>query len=205
MLASTNSRSTAGPRARKQPRQRRSRETVSVILAAATRIFTTRGYLGATTNHIATKAGVSIGSLYQYFPDKAALAAALEQQHLDEAAPALLATAQRLRGTSVPAWVRSFTTAVIAANDDPVHLALYGVTPRTPALQARLEALVAAFAAELVPSLRGPHKPVRARLAIATILVLVHELVIAAPARERRPLTAEVVRMVSTYLLPPRP
>jgi AcrR family transcriptional regulator len=66
-----------GLNARKQPRQERSRETVAVILEAAARILETRGLEGYNTNAIAECAGVSIGSVYQYFPSKDALTLAL--------------------------------------------------------------------------------------------------------------------------------
>jgi len=62
---------------RKTPSQSRSIETVSVILEAATRILEERGLSGYTTNAVAERAGVSIGSLYQYFPNKDALTVAL--------------------------------------------------------------------------------------------------------------------------------
>ncbi|MEG9434359.1 TetR/AcrR family transcriptional regulator [Terriglobus sp. ADX1] len=62
---------------RKQPSQERSRETVAVILEAAARILESRGLEGYNTNAVAEKAGVSIGSLYQYFPGKDALTIAL--------------------------------------------------------------------------------------------------------------------------------
>lgn len=69
-----------GPR--RLPRQPRSRALVDAILEASTRVFLRRGYAGATTNEVAEVAGVSIGSLYQYFPDKTALLTALHEQHL---------------------------------------------------------------------------------------------------------------------------
>ncbi len=62
---------------RKKPLQRRSQEMVDVILEAATRVFIEEGYEGASTNKIARRAGVSVGSLYQYFPNKEAVTAAL--------------------------------------------------------------------------------------------------------------------------------
>ena len=62
---------------RKSPRQKRSREMVARLLDATATTLGERGLDGTTTNHIAERAGVSIGSLYQYFPDKDALVAAL--------------------------------------------------------------------------------------------------------------------------------
>nr|WP_197283066.1 TetR/AcrR family transcriptional regulator [Novosphingobium sp. ST904] len=65
---------------RKTPRQARSAETVRAILEAAARILETKGFDGYNTNAVAELAGVSIGSLYQYFPGKDALTAGLIQR-----------------------------------------------------------------------------------------------------------------------------
>ena len=65
---------------RKKPIQARSAETVEVILEATTRVLVREGYEAANTNRIAMEAGVSIGSLYQYFPGKEALVAALAER-----------------------------------------------------------------------------------------------------------------------------
>ena len=70
--------------ARNQPRQRRSRATVEAVLAAAAQVFEAHGYAAGTTNRIAERAGVSIGTLYQYFPNKEALAVALLERHAAE-------------------------------------------------------------------------------------------------------------------------
>lgn len=65
------------PAPRKRPRQARSADTVAVIVEGAARILEAEGLAGFTTNRVAERAGVSIGSLYQYFPSKAALIGAL--------------------------------------------------------------------------------------------------------------------------------
>jgi AcrR family transcriptional regulator len=62
---------------RKVPQQSRSEQTVATILEAAARILETKGLDGLNTNLVAQRAGVSIGSLYQYFPGKDALIVAL--------------------------------------------------------------------------------------------------------------------------------
>jgi len=75
-------------RAQTKPRklgsQRRSRITVDALLGATARILVSRGYDQASTNKIARTAGVSIGSLYQYFPGKEALVAELIRRHKQE-------------------------------------------------------------------------------------------------------------------------
>src|SRR5579872_7270759 len=65
---------------RKQPVQRRSKATVEAVLAAAAHILQERGAAGFNTNAVAARAGVSIGSLYQYFASKDAILLALMQQ-----------------------------------------------------------------------------------------------------------------------------
>jgi AcrR family transcriptional regulator len=65
------------PRPRKAPKQARSLETVKVIVEAAARVLEQTGLDGFSTNAVAERAGVSIGSLYQYFPRKEALIGAL--------------------------------------------------------------------------------------------------------------------------------
>jgi AcrR family transcriptional regulator len=66
------------PTQRRQPKQARSRELVDRILVAAGELFAGRGYPFVTTNHIAEHAGVSVGSLYQFFADKEEILAALQ-------------------------------------------------------------------------------------------------------------------------------
>lgn len=68
-------------RARKQPKQQRSAETRQRILDAAARVFAEFGYRGGTTNRIAEAANISIGSLYQYFPDKRAIIRTLAERY----------------------------------------------------------------------------------------------------------------------------
>jgi len=68
---------------RRSPRQERSRSTVDAIFEAASRLLDSGGVEGATTGRIAHVAGVSIGSLYQYFPKKEALFGALTERAIE--------------------------------------------------------------------------------------------------------------------------
>jgi AcrR family transcriptional regulator len=76
-------------RMRRQPQQNRSQERVGAILNAAEHLFAERGYQGTTTNAIAEHAGVPIGSLYQFFPNKEAILHAVTTRYNDEGLLAL--------------------------------------------------------------------------------------------------------------------
>ncbi len=68
---------------RKLPKQERSRATVEALLDATAALLVEEGYPRTTTNRIARRAGVSVGSLYQYFPNKEAVVAALIERFID--------------------------------------------------------------------------------------------------------------------------
>ncbi len=68
---------------RRKPRQVRAELTRERILTAAAHVFAEHGYAAGTTNRIAERARISIGSLYQYFPNKDAILAELLIQHID--------------------------------------------------------------------------------------------------------------------------
>ena len=71
------------PAPRRAPRQLRSQGTVTALLDAAERLLLQRGYVHCTTNRIAQEAGVSIGALYKYFPNKEAVVVAIIDRLLD--------------------------------------------------------------------------------------------------------------------------
>lgn len=68
---------------RRQPKQQRGKDRVEKILDAAAAVFDEVGYPAATTHLIAAKAGTAIGSLYQFFPDKASIFKAMELRHVE--------------------------------------------------------------------------------------------------------------------------
>ena len=131
---------------RRQPRQARSRDTVEVLLEAAARVFRRDGWR-ATTNRIAAEAGVSVGSLYEYFPNKQALLAALAERHLEIAEREIAAA---LRGTQPPPVLLAALQAAIVQSQRYPSQALElvtggarnGLAARAQALRERvLEAL----------------------------------------------------------------
>ncbi|MFN3258555.1 MAG: TetR/AcrR family transcriptional regulator [Ilumatobacter sp.] len=189
---------------RKHPTQRRSTETVDRIVAAAARIFDERGYRGTTTNHVAEEAGVSIGSLYQYFPNKDALLVALAERHIEDAA---LRFGERLallreRQPPIADTVRSLVDLTVELNDTSrLHALLFSECPRTPALTERFDRFVDVVVAELVwhlerTGLGGDDPLLRARLAFASVDAAVHQVVLAAPpGRRRKAATNELVEL----------
>ncbi len=124
---SVNSHSPSAAEPRKRPRQRRSEETVARILDAAARIFDERGYRATTTNHVAEEAGVSVGSLYQYFPNKDALLTGLTERHLEDALPPMLELGAWLDRTEPPPDVlaRRLVESAAELNERPLHRLLH--------------------------------------------------------------------------------
>lgn len=104
------------PRAtlRKEPRQARSRATVEAVIEAGARILSAEGWAGFTTNRVAEAAGVSIGSFYQYFPDKVSLVGAIRRRHLDDS----LAAVKQARAGDMPLedFVAGLVDNLIAAH-----------------------------------------------------------------------------------------
>src|SRR5262245_47873619 len=116
---------------RKRPRQDRSRETVATILDATTRILVKHGFDGLTTNGVAKLAGVSIGSLYQYFPNKEALVAALFERHAEEMRAAIQAELARVATLPIPQAARAVIELTITAHriDPELHRVLTEQVP----------------------------------------------------------------------------
>ncbi|MFT4625949.1 MAG: AcrR family transcriptional regulator [Myxococcota bacterium] len=102
-------------RSRKRPKQARSRATVEAILDATAELLVRHGLDALTTNHVADRAGVSVGSVYQYFPNKSSLVAGLVERHANRRGAIL--TASLGEGTDDPvALVRSVVCGVVASH-----------------------------------------------------------------------------------------
>lgn len=99
---------------RKHPRQARSAATVETILEAAARILETKGLGGFTTNAIAEKAGVSVGSLYQYFPTKEAVLTMLIRRKREALIAALESARAEARHCELQSMIDGFTRAALA-------------------------------------------------------------------------------------------
>lgn len=116
---------TNGPRA--TPQQDRSRVTVEKILAAADVEFAARGSSGVTTTQIAERAGVSVGALYRFFPDKQAIASALAERYLVDAQERFVPLLAAIDGPdALPDGLRPIVSA--AAELALVHRGYYQLT-----------------------------------------------------------------------------
>jgi AcrR family transcriptional regulator len=87
---------------RKAPRQSRAQETVKAILQAAAETIAEHGFAATTTNKIAERAGVSIGSLYQYFPNKTAILVRLLEEHVSGVKPVIDQSLLEFRDPRMP-------------------------------------------------------------------------------------------------------
>lgn len=109
-------------RPRKKPVQKRSHVTVDAIIEAAARIFVKEGYASATTNRIAELAGVSVGSLYEYFPNKASLLAALIARQVETMTTLMRERLAAVQGGPLPEIVATIARAVIEAHYQNLEL-----------------------------------------------------------------------------------
>lgn len=118
---------------RKTASQKRSRVTVDTLLEATARVLVKEGYERASTNRIAAVAGVSIGSLYQYFPGKEALIEAVIGRHTEELSLVVRAAMARVASYALETAVRELVAAAIAAHsiDPKLHRVLAEEVPRT--------------------------------------------------------------------------
>jgi AcrR family transcriptional regulator len=112
-----------GPRV---PQQERSQQLVEAILTAATLLVRQHGLAALTMSGIARRAGVSVGSLYQYFPSKRTILMELRRRHQEHGKRLFLAEAAALVSTPVPEATRRFVAKMfeVHAADPELHRAL---------------------------------------------------------------------------------
>ncbi|MGO8797939.1 MAG: TetR/AcrR family transcriptional regulator [Roseiarcus sp.] len=100
---------------RKHPVQARSEATVSALFEASIQVLLAVGYRKLTTTRVAERAGVSIGTLYQYFPNRQALINSVIERYLDEISSSIGRDCQSLNGCSLDEMSTGLVDAFIAA------------------------------------------------------------------------------------------
>ncbi|MCZ7684020.1 MAG: TetR/AcrR family transcriptional regulator [Sandaracinaceae bacterium] len=191
--------------------------TVDAILEATARVLVARGYAGLTTNHVAERAGVSVGTLYEYFPGKEALVAGVIDRHV---AHANVVLAERTAELAVRAFsmepievARALATIMVELHeDDPrLHRVLTEEVPLTAEMRAHIRAteermvqmLAAGIAAD--PRIRARDPAVAARMVVGLLEGATHRW---ATDRDGIPLprdvlVTELATMIAAYLTTP--
>ena len=195
---------------RKKPRQSRSQDTVLAILDATARVLCTTGYDRASTNRIALAAGVSVGSLYQYFPSKEALVAALAERHSDEMTSLIKSKLAEVAAMPLPVALETMIAAMFAAHavDPALHKVLIEQVPRIGRLEklmdieCEIEALVATYLAARAGELRRRNVEATAAVLVRTVEAVTHHAILAElPKDKTRAIAAELTDMLMRYLL----
>lgn len=178
---------------RKSPRQERSRITVERILDAAARIFQEQGYLGTTTNEIADEAEVSVGSLYQYFPNKDALLVALTRRHIESATAGLVGVVLGLSpDDGMRETIRTVVDFLVKQHDlDELHLLVMHTAPRTHEINVELEGAKKQLVDMTSHFLSSRYSDDRKRLLVAQMVVAtidggVHDVILRQPRGSAR-------------------
>jgi AcrR family transcriptional regulator len=114
---------------RKAPVQARSVVTVEAISEATIQVLLSQGTDRFTTTRVAERAGVSVGTLYQYYPNKQSLLFAVLEDHLDKVSSAVEAACERARGKPVAEMVKDVVEAFVDVKMErtDISTALYGI------------------------------------------------------------------------------
>jgi AcrR family transcriptional regulator len=178
---------------RKRPTQERSQHTVAAILEACVRVLDRDGD-ALTTTRVAELAGVSVGTLYQYFPNREALINGVLAEHVEHAICAIEAAAVAAHGLPLEQAADRIARAFLAANADFAHtssvlhrvLGLIDDRPIVRAATRRAERAVATL-------LPGPDAARRAAVLCAALEGIVRSAIYDDPTRLADPIWIEQV------------
>ena len=195
---------------RKAPRQARSREMVERILAAGRTVLVTDGYDAFSTNRVATAAGISPGSLYQYFGDKAAILDVVIDRYWDEIAERVAASLADRIGDFGPRMIHDTADALVAALEADrallrvvaEELPIGRSRDRRAALERRVRELAATYLTARPDVHRRASAPAAAWVIVLAVENLAMRWVLDQPETiGREELLAEITTLVGGYLL----
>jgi AcrR family transcriptional regulator len=194
---------------RKMPRQSRSSNTVNVILDATARILVERGYAATSTNAVAERAGVSVGSLYQYFSNKDTLIAALHTRHIEQMRAVMEAALTRAMTVSLDDGFTGLIEAAVEAHriDADLHgvleqqLAGLGVVTAHDKFDQALEDRVVQLLAWHRDEITVTDLRLAAFMLVQSSHALIHTVVRQRPKGVTlKAATVEIVRLMRGYL-----
>jgi AcrR family transcriptional regulator len=193
---------------RKRPKQERSQATVEAILTATARILTESGYDQFNTNRVAELAGVSIGSLYQYFPNKEALIVALAEQHAFEMVALAQHHLEGLEDCPIAEVLRRIIKAAFAAHaaNPRLHRVLNEQVPRSEAMRqvadAQMEGMLRAFLERRRDQIKPENLDLTVFIVGRTIESLTHRAVLDRPELlNDGELEQEMTALLQSYLV----
>jgi AcrR family transcriptional regulator len=197
---------------RKNALQARSRATVDALVEATARILVREGFEKTSTNRIAEIAGVSVGSLYQYFPSKEALVAAVIDRHNEEIMGLVRTALTEVADLPVDKAVRKLVTVAIDAHriNPKLHRVLAEQIPRTgqladvEAFNREIHTLVRAYLESRRKEMRKIDLDVATFICVSAIEAVAHNAVLEQTEmlseRMVKMLVDETIRMVVGYL-----
>ena len=141
----------------KKPRQQRAIDTRDRILDAAEALFDELGYSKTGMSALAERADLSIGGLYEWFPNKDAVLTAVADRHLEEVSAVILEDLARAKTDDLETLMTLVLKTALAAHQarPRLHHFLYTEAPRPPELQAKLKAFDDAIEQTLAQLLKG--------------------------------------------------
>ena len=197
---------------RKSASQARSRQTVEALLEATARVLIKEGYDKTSTNKIAAVAGVSIGSLYQYFPTKEALVAAVIDLHMHEMFRLVRDALVKVTTRPIEVAARELVSVMIEAHrvNPKLHRILVEQTPRTgqlenvEAVEREAYGLVRAYLEAHRDELDVADTNLAAFVCVTAVEALTHAAVVRPPEslsdEQATKLVDDVTRLVVRYL-----
>jgi len=193
---------------RKSPVQARSTASVSAILEATIQVLLDVGKERLTTTRVAYRAGVSVGTLYQYFPNKSALLQAALRDHLESVADALEEVCREESGSPLPQMASRVVNTFLEAKmkDLKTSIALYSVSSDVEGwkiahkIGARVHRAIVSMLATAREPLGKDPQLVASMMQSAMTGVSRRLLESASPEREYEPLRQELALMMRVYL-----
>jgi AcrR family transcriptional regulator len=183
---------------------------VERIITAGREVLLRSGYDAFSTNRVAEQAGISPGSLYQYFPNKAAIIAAVIDRYSDEVEDRVAAALTDRLGEVGPRMIRATADALVEALAANVALlrVVFEDLPaannrdRRTALERRIRELVVAYLAARPGTTRSTDHATTAWVLVTAIETLAVRYVLDAPPIPRERFLDEVVALCTGYLAP---